>query len=164
MTENWRAWEGRTIDGNFVLQNYLGGSDGSAVFRTRIGTREDFVEAAIRFIPSGRTEAESQLRRWKAASELRHPNLLRILALGHCAVEDEEFLYVVEEFAEENLAQILPERALTPDEARGMLAPVLAALEFAHSRRLAHGQIRPSKIMAARDQVKLSRSEEHTSE
>ncbi len=67
-----------------------------------------------------------------------------------------ELVYAVEELAEENLAQILPQRALTPEEARGMLGPVLAALEFVHGKGLVHGRIRPSNILAAGDQVKLS--------
>ena len=37
-----------------------------------------------------------------------------------------------------------------------MLAPVLAALEFVHGHGLVHGAIRPSNILAAGDQVKLS--------
>ena len=105
-------------------------------------------------------DAESQLRQWKTASELVHPNLIRIFAMGRvqrmAADAPRELVYAVEELAEENLAQILPQRALTPEEARGMLGPVLAALEFLHGKGLVHGRIRPSNILAAGDQVKLS--------
>jgi TonB family protein len=62
----------------------------------------------------------------------------------------------VMEYAEENLSQILPERALTEGEARGMLAPVLRALQFAHDKGFVHGHIQPSNILAVADQVKLS--------
>jgi hypothetical protein len=37
-------------------------------------------------------------------------------------------IYVVMEYAEENLSQILPHRPLTPAEAREVLEPVLDAL------------------------------------
>jgi TonB family protein len=60
------------------------------------------------------------------------------------------------EYAEENLSQILPERALTAGEARGMLAPVLQALQFAHDKAFVHGHIQPSNILAVGEQVKLS--------
>lgn len=166
MTESWREWEGRTVDGKFVLGNYLGGSDGSAVFRTlvvegrvgdhRLRIEEEPADLAIKLAAVDGAEAESQLRRWKAASELRHPNLIRILAVGRAAVEGRELVYAVEELAEENLAQIVPERALTAEEARGMLGPVLGAIEFVHGKGLVHGRIRPSNILAAGDQVKLS--------
>ena len=153
MTGSWRAWEGRTVDGKFVLGGYLGGSDGSGVFRTRVG---DGADAAIRLTALDGAEAEGQQRRWKAVSELRHPNLIRILAVGRDAAEGREFVYAVEEFAEENLAQIVPERALTAEEARGMLGPVLGALAYAHGKGLVHGRLRPANILAAGDQVKVS--------
>jgi serine/threonine protein kinase len=166
MTENWREWEGRTVDGKFVLGNYLGGFDGSAVFRAHVAEgrggehalriEEEPVDLAIKLAALDGAEAESQLRRWKAASELRHPNLIRILAVGRAVVEGRELVYAVEELAEENLAQIVPERALNAEEARAMLAPVLGALEFVHGKGLVHGRIRPSNILAAGDQVKLS--------
>jgi len=65
-------------------------------------------------------------------------------------------LFVVMEYAEENLSQILPERALTAEETRGMLPPLLRALQSVHERGLLHGRIQPSNILAIADQVKLS--------
>jgi TonB family protein len=160
MSQNWREWEGRTVDGKFVLGSYLGGSDGSGVFRTQLravnsaaGEGED---AAIKLVPISGAEADSQLRRWQAARELSHPNLIRILATGRATVEGKEIVYVVEEFAEENLAQILPERALTADEVRVMFGSVIGALDYVHGKGMAHGRMKPSNIMAARDQVKVS--------
>ncbi len=167
MENRWQQWEGRTIDGKFLLGNYLGGSDECAVFRARvvegrggdhrIRIEEEPADLAIKLTDVA--DAESQLRQWKTASELVHPNLIRIFAMGRA--EDgpdglRELVYAVEELAEENLAQILPERALTPEEVRGMLGPVLSALEFIHGKGLVHGQVRPSNILAAGDMVKLS--------
>jgi len=60
------------------------------------------------------------------------------------------------EYAEENLSQILPERALTAEETRGMLPPILRALQFVHDKGFVHGHIQPSNILAVADQVKLS--------
>ena len=107
-------------------------------------------------VPLSGGDAEAQLRRWRETIELSHPNLLPLLNTGRAIVDGAEVVYAVEELAEENLAQIVPERALTADEARAMLPPVLAALEFLHARRLVHGRIRPSNIMATGDQIKLS--------
>ena len=168
MTNRWKEWQGRTVDGKFVLRDYLGGSEGSAVFRTRVGggsagggpvrdgEAESKTDAAIKLVLADGPEAESPLRRWEAAITLSHPNLIRILTAGRAAVDGRELVYAVEEFAEENLAQILPARALTAEEARGMLSPVVAALEYVHGKGLVHGAIHPSNILAAGDQVKLS--------
>src|SRR6266436_127891 len=60
------------------------------------------------------------------------------------------------EYAEENLSQILPERTLTAEEARGMLPPILRVLQFLHDKGFVHGHIQPSNILAVADQVKLS--------
>jgi TonB family protein len=157
MSEAWKRWEGRTVDGRFPLQRYLGGSGHSAVFLTVTQpSGSDSEKAAIKLIPADAVDAKHQFLRWKAASELTHPNLIRIFEAGRCELDGTELLYVVMEYAEENLSQILPERALTAEEARGMLAPILRALQFVHDKGFVHGHIRPSNILAVADQVKLS--------
>jgi TonB family protein len=153
MSESWKRWEGRTVDGKFPLQTYLGGSDHSAVFLTLTANSE---KAAIKLIPADLANADEQLLRWKGASELAHPNLIRIFTVGRAELDGVDLLYVVMEYAEENLAQILPERALTADEVRGMLPPILGALQYVHDQGLVHGHIQPSNILALGDQVKLS--------
>ncbi len=157
MSEAWERWEGRTVDGRFPLQRYLGGSGHSAVFLTvRQPSGSDSEKAAIKLIPADAVDAKHQFLRWKAASELTHPNLIRIFEAGRCELDGTELLYVVMEYAEENLSQILPERALTADETRGMLPPILRALQFVHDKGLVHGHVQPSNILAVADQVKLS--------
>jgi TonB family protein len=156
MNDMWKGWAGRTVGGKFPLQNYLGGSDHSAVFLTVRQEADGSDRAAIKLIPPSHANGEKQLLRWQGARELNHPNLIRVFEAGQCELDGTELLYVVEEYAEENLSQILPERALTPAETRGMLPPVLEALQFLHDKGLVHGHIRPSNIFAIGDQVKLS--------
>jgi TonB family protein len=157
MNENFKRWEGRTVDGRFPLQSYLGGSDHSAVYLTiRQGGAGDSEKAVIKLIPADAADAEKQLLRWKAACEPSHPNLIRIFEAGRCELDGLDLLYVVEKYAEENLSQILPERALTAEETRGMLPPLLRALQYLHERGFVHGHIQPSNILAIADQVKLS--------
>ncbi len=156
MSEACKQWEGRTVDGRFPLQCYSGGSDHSAVFLTvRQSAAGDSEKAAIKLIPAP-ADAEKQLLRWKLAGELNHPNWIRIFEAGSCQLDNTDLLYVVEEYAEENLSQILPERALTAEEVRALLPPVLRALQFVHDRGFVHGHIQPSNILAIGDQVKLS--------
>ncbi|HKM47571.1 MAG TPA: TonB family protein [Terriglobales bacterium] len=157
MSETWKQWEGRTVDGRFPLQSYLGGSDHSAVFLALMQSAAgDSQKAAIKLISAGAVDAEKQLLRWQAARDLNHPNLIRIFEAGRCRLDSADLLYVVEEYAEENLSQILPERALTVEEVRTLLPPVLKALQFVHEKGFVHGHIQPSNILAIGDQVKLS--------
>ena len=46
------------------------------------------------------------------------------------------------EFAEENLAEILENRPLTPDETRDMLLQVASALDYLHSQGMSHGDLK----------------------
>ncbi len=150
------------VAGKFPLQRYLGGSDDGAIFLTFMhGVAEDPKEAAIRLISADGMDAEKQARQWKAAGELQHPNLIRIYEAGRAELDGVPLVYAVEEYAEENLSQILPERALTPAETGEMLSPVLRALQFLHDRGFVHGRIQPSNILAIGDQVKLSSDSLH---
>ena len=153
MSESWKALEGHTVDGRFQLESWLGGSDHSAVFLTVVA---DSRKAAIKLTPADPTGAEKQLLLWKMTREVTHPNLIRIFATGRSDLDGADMLYQAMEYAEENLAQIIPERALTAEEARAMLPPVLRALQSVHDKRYVHGHIQPSNILAIGDQVKLS--------
>ena len=154
MSESWKQWEGQVVEGKFPLQRYLGGSEHSSVFLTERGAPPQ--KAAIKFVQVAEPDAELQLFRWKHAATLSYPNLLRLFESGRCRLGDFDLLYVVMEFAEENLSQFLPQRPLTPAEARDVLSPTLQALAFLHGQGLVHGHIRPSNILAIDDQLKLS--------
>jgi serine/threonine protein kinase len=65
-------------------------------------------------------------------------------------------LYVVMEYASENLAEFLPQRALGPDETRDMLEPFVETLAYLHGKGYVHGHIKPGNILAINDQLKLS--------
>jgi TonB family protein len=155
MTEASKQWEGQIVEGIFPLRQYLGGSDHSAVFLTEHGTDKP-QKAAIKLFPIDPAAADAQLLRWESASKLSHPNLLRLINAGRCTLDGNELLYLVMEYAEEDLADILPQRALTPEETRDMLCPVLDALEYLHGKGLVHGDLKPANILATGDRLKLS--------
>ena len=82
MSEMGKGWVGRTVGGRFPLQSYLGGSDRTAVFLTTTQSAGGSDKAAIKMIACDDVRAEQQLLRWEAASELNHPNLIRIVQFG----------------------------------------------------------------------------------
>lgn len=155
MTRDWKQWEGQTVNGNFPLRQYLGGSEESAVFLTERRGQEP-QRAAIKLIAANPATVEVQLARWEATAKLSHPHLLRLFETGSCQLDKVVLLYVVMEYAEDNLAQILPHRALTPEEVRDLLEPALDALTYLHGKSLVHSRLKPSNVMAAGDQLKLS--------
>jgi TonB family protein len=150
MSELTSTWIGRVID-NISLDEHVGGDTNTAVYRTTISGQP----AAIKLIKVD-ASAGRLLTHFNDAAKLSHPNLLRILRSGRTRVDDSDYVYVITEFAEENLSQVLPERSLTPQETRDVLAATLDALAYLHHQGFVHADLKPANIMAAHDQLKLS--------
>jgi TonB family protein len=147
--------DGELIDGKFPLLQSLGGSEHSAVFLTELRGQESR-KAAIKLVHADIATMETQLARWQTTAGLSQPHLVRLFHAGQCEIEGAPLLYVVTEYAEENLSQVIPSRPLTAAEMGEMLPPLIDALSYLHERRLLHGQIKPSNIMAVDNQLKLS--------
>jgi len=155
MTELWPKWQSEVINGVYPLRRFLSGSDHSAVFLTECKA-QDVSTAAIKIIPAERVLTEAQLSHWMTAAGLSHPHLIRLLDAGQCQLGGQQFLFVVMEYAEQTLSQVLPIRALTPDEMREMLLPTLDALAFLHRQNLVHGRLKPANFLVVNDQLKLA--------
>src|SRR5258708_2044188 len=138
MSEQWKKWEGQLVDGKLVLGQCLANSEFNAVFLTQLSDPPG-QRAVLKLVAAGSPAAEVQVGLWKRAAHLTHPNLLTIFDAGRCRLDDLPFIYAVMEFAEENLGEILPQRALTADEVRDVLDPALDV----HPSRVHPGTIRP---------------------
>jgi TonB family protein len=155
MSEAWKKWEGQVVDGRFPLRHLLGESGHSAVFVTERMDRGG-AKAAIKLVAVSGSAAEEQLERWREVAQLSHANVLPLYHSGRCRLGETDFVFAVMEFADETLAEIVPQRALSTEEARQMLEPVLGALVFLHQQGLAHGDIQPANILAVGETIKLS--------
>ena len=152
---DWKQWEGQIVGGRFPLRKYLGSSNHSTVFLTERSSA-DPQKAVIKLVAAEPESAAEQLSRWQAAARLSHPNLLRLFEMGRCSIGGVDCLFAVMEYADENLAEILPLRVLTAEEAWQMLGPVLDALTYLHRSGLAHGHIQPSNILVVGEHLKIS--------
>lgn len=154
MTQPWKNLEGRVVGGKFRLSQYLGGSDHSAVFLTeRPGEPR---KAAIKLIRANPDKAARQVSRWSEAQKMTHPHLIRLFEMGRCLLGEDELLYLVMEYGEENLSQVVASRPLSPQECQEMLPAVLEGLRCVHRQGFAHGRLKPANIMAVQERVKLS--------
>jgi TonB family protein len=147
-------WVGQVIDGRYPLLEWLGGSGSSGTYLTELdglGSRK----AAIKLFPSS-PKAEDRFSGWAAAAQLSHPHLAHIDHFGRAEVETGSVVYIVTDLAEELLSQIVPERALSADETRQMLSPVLDVLGFLHNQGYVHGHLKPSNILVVENEIKLS--------
>lgn len=154
MTEFWPKWQNEVINGVYPLRRLLHGSDRSAVFLTECKA-QDLPSATIKIVPAeGVTLA--QLSHWRRAVDLSHPHLIRLLDAGLCQLGGRQFLFVVMEYAEQTLSEVLLQRALTADEVQEMLPPALDALAFLHGKNLVQGQLKPANLLVVNDQLKLA--------
>jgi TonB family protein len=153
-TEFWPKWQSEVINGVYPLRRLLNGSDQSAVFLTECKAH-DVATAAIKIVPAERVTL-AQLSHWRTAAGLSHPHLIRLLDAGLCQLGGRQFLFVVMEYAEQTLSEVLMQRALTADEVQEMLPPILDALAFLHAKSLVQGQLKPANVLVVNDQVKLA--------
>jgi hypothetical protein len=151
----WRQFEGSAVEGVCTLLEFCSGSETSAVFRAEAGGPEPRT-VSVKLIHAGQGAAEDFLSRWEAAGRLDHPNLARISGCGRCTMGDFPFLYLITEYPDEDLEQVLRQRPLTETEARQMLESVLPALRYLHEHGFVHGSLKPANILAVGERIKLS--------
>ena len=149
--ELWNDYEGKLLDGQFRLDRLIGPKGRSAFFST-IG--KEGRPATIRVIESLNDEDEI-LARWNAVRTMKEPSLVEILACNKTVLDGIHLVYAVLETTDANLADLLKERPLSPDEARQMAASVVTALEALHQKGLVHEHVEAESVLAIGEAVKL---------
>ncbi len=148
-------WVGQIVDGKFALLEWLGGSGASGVFLTELNGPQS-QKASIKLISAGSSEGDRRIADWETTASLSHPHLIKIYDSGRSQIGGIDLVYVVTEYAEELLSQIIPERSLTPEETREMLDPVIDTLSYLHANGFVHGRLKPSNILVVDNKLKLS--------
>lgn len=150
----WSGWQNVVINGSYPLQRLLHGCEHSAVFLSEC-TGLAVAHVAVKIIPIERVTL-AQLSHWRRSAGLSHPHLVRLFDAGLCQLGGQPHLFVVMEYAEQTLSEVLSRRALTAEEVREMLPPTLDALAFLHRQGLVQSQLKPANILVVNDQLKLA--------
>jgi len=139
---------GKTFGGSvrYHLEEKLGEGGMGVVYRAR-----DFLhgrQVALKFLRhEGALDPEVQQRFMNEArrfGKLRHPNLVRIHALGR----EEGILYIASEFVPgRNLAWFLQSGPLEIDRALSIVADVASGLAEAHRHGVVHRDLKPENVM-----------------
>jgi TonB family protein len=153
--EGFTQLDGCIVNGRFRVLRRLGASRASSTYLTAFENNPPKM-ATLKLVAATEPDAEVRLAGWNSAAQLSHPNVIGVIDCGRCEIDQGQFVYEVMDYADEVLAEILPGRPLTPDEARQMLGPMLNALEYLHAHGFVHGRIKPSNILVVNDQLKLS--------
>src|SRR5260370_8932816 len=152
MTQLREDWEGVSLPGDFILEQWLGGDESAAFFKTALAP--DGRHAVVKLVPEASVDGKAQLDRWHRTRQLRHPNLLELLDCGRADLGGEIVLYAVFESPDDTLASALAQAALTKQEAREVLDSVLDALRYLHAQGLAIAVLDPDHILAHAARIK----------
>ena len=147
----WKELEGKTIAGRYTLGTLLRSTDRGAWFTTT-----DEKKPWVLFVVDAANDDDALLRNLEAASRLKHPNVVAIEKTGRARIDDKPVVFALLESTEENLGEVLRERALTPDETAEITSSLVAGLTAIHEHGLSHGQVNPANVLASGDTVKLS--------
>jgi tRNA A-37 threonylcarbamoyl transferase component Bud32 len=138
------------ISGRFRLGELLGTGGSASVFAA-VDVRDDSAVALKILHPhlaDDPAAREALFAEARAASGLRHPNIVRVLDTG---VDDDARAWIsLELVAGASLTEVVDERgALDQDEALAVARGILLGLEAAHAAGLVHRDIAPGNIMVS---------------
>jgi len=144
------ALVGRTIGGKFKIESVIGRGGMGAVYRAKQKNLKRVV--AIKVLRQELLHDSSYAARFKreanAASQLDHPNLMRVIDFG----EDEGLLYIAMEFIDGKPLSVLlrEEPALDPLRVVDLTSQLLAALAAMHDANIIHRDLKPENVMIVR--------------
>ncbi|MBP1596785.1 MAG: serine/threonine protein kinase [Acidobacteria bacterium] len=140
---------GQTV-AHYRLVDKLGEGGMGIVYKARDLHLDRFV--AIKFLPPGKVADSDRKRRFvqeaKAASALKHPNIVTIHDIASAGGQD---FIVMESIEGRALDQLIGRKGLKLGEALGYAAQIADGLAKAHAAGIVHRDLKPSNIMVAND-------------
>jgi hypothetical protein len=128
----------------YVIEDFLGRGGSGEVWRARIGRTGQAV--ALKRLPLGDPDRSAAARAEAATlSALDHPHLIRL----HDVVRTDDAIVLVLDLADAgSLADLLARRTrITPGEVVTALAPIGAALAYAHAEGVVHGDVSAANVL-----------------
>jgi len=153
------AFVGRKL-GDFKVVAKLGAGDSASVYKAVQFSKNRLVALKV-FPPEMARDAAAMtrfIRGAKSGSQLRHPNIVRILGGG----QTEGIYYIFMEFVEGCSLRDLMKKAqdgelLAPKTCVNIATQLAEALQLAYEKRIVHRNIKPDNILVDKDGVvKLS--------
>ena len=132
--------------GRYRLVEQVGRGGMASVYRAHDPNLDRFI--AIKVLPSFHTEDPTFVARFtreaQTVARLNHPNILQIYDFG----EDKGFTYLVSELVTGGtLEDRLGDEPMGVGEALRFIAPLAAALDYAHSENIIHRDLKPSNVL-----------------
>jgi eukaryotic-like serine/threonine-protein kinase len=141
---------GRLIDEKFEIESLIGRGGMGAVYRARQKTLKRAVAIKVlrRELLDDPTYAARFKREAKQASQLDHPNLMRVIDFG----EDDNLLYIAMELIDgKSLLTIMrDEHPLESSRIVDLLGQLLGGLAAMHDAGIVHRDLKPDNVMVVR--------------
>lgn len=147
----WTDMEGREVGGRWRLTRLVRPEGRAAWFEA---TGQDGRPAMV-ILTETLNDEEELLGRLRAATEIRHPNVVSVLDAQQIWVGDTPIVMAATEPTDENLADVLRERTLYPMEGVTLVDGLLQGLAAIHAKRLVHGRMEPGSVLAMGETIKL---------
>lgn len=152
---------GAVLLDRYLIEQALGAGGTAWVFRARDLTVHKNAPGARIAIKTPRPDMRERERaiarlqhEFRCAQLLRHPNIVRVLELGH---DDRTWFMTMELIEGRSLAALMREPvSLPPALKRAVLTACAQALAYAHRNDVVHGDFKPSNVLvSANGQVKV---------
>ncbi len=147
LSREWRKGDSRMKSiGKYQVIDDLGGSAAGETYRVRDAFRHrEFAVKVLHAVPGLSAEAKEQFCGHLAScAELNHRHIAKIHDLGEV---DEGIFMATEWRSGMDLRRFMAENQELPlDQKLALIAQVAEGLAFAHSRGIAHGNLKPSNI------------------
>lgn len=147
----WTDLEGLELNGRWKLHRLVRPEGRTAWFEA---TGPDGKPAMLSITETLNDEDELLERLW-AVGQIRHPNVVAIREAAVAHIDETPLVIAMMEPTEENLADVLRERALNATEARQVLDALVAGLGAMHARGLVHGRVEAASVLAMGETIKV---------
>jgi hypothetical protein len=145
----WNDFEGEVV-GGFALRKLIRSEGRNAWFETEADGSK-----ALLSVTESLNDDQAIVERLEAARGLSHENLLRVRQVGRAELKDTPLVYALMDPVEENLGDVLRDRALGTAETEMITRSLLNALMELHRNGLVHGRVEPASVLAVGDTIKM---------
>lgn len=146
----WSDFESNVVEGRYPLGKLVRSEGRCGWFETRFEGKP----VIISLIESLNDE-KTLLERLRAVEKVSDADVASIFESGATRLRATPLVYAVMEYTEENLEDVLRERALSADETRQVADGLLSALRAIHKERLVCGRLEAASVLASGDTIKL---------
>jgi serine/threonine-protein kinase len=139
---------GQTFKGMYFVEMRIGGGGMGEVYRARHVTLD--APVALKILKKSLLSDTSVVQRFhreaRAASRLRHPNVISVTDFGQ--TEDGTLFMAMEHVAGKSLAKVIAEEFPLPEQRIVHIGQqVLSALAEAHANQILHRDLKPENVM-----------------